>query len=90
MTDSPNLDLVRSIYADRERGDFSSVEWADPEIEYVTVDGPSPGAWTGLVGMVEGFGDVLSAWEELRVGARGMLSRCDRYSSSALLACVSS
>jgi ketosteroid isomerase-like protein len=58
-----NLDLVRSITAAWERGDYSNVEWADPEIEYLVVDGPSPGTWTGLAGMADGWGDFLRAWE---------------------------
>jgi ketosteroid isomerase-like protein len=64
-----NLDLVRSIYADWERGEFTSADWAHPEIEYEHVDGPSPGRWTGLSGMSEGFRDFLSAWEGARVMA---------------------
>jgi len=61
---SANLDLVRSIYGDWERGDFSSVEWADPQIEYVYADGPSPGSWSGLSAMASTFRDWLSAWED--------------------------
>jgi hypothetical protein len=56
-----NLDLVRSIHAAWERGDFSSVEWADPEIEFVFVGGPEPGSWAGLPRIEEGFRDFLSA-----------------------------
>jgi ketosteroid isomerase-like protein len=73
-----NVELVRSIFAawERgeyssifaawERGDYSSIEWADPEIEFVIVEGPTPGTWTGMAGMAEGWSDVLSAWEDPR------------------------
>jgi ketosteroid isomerase-like protein len=64
---SANLDLVRSIYADWERGDFGSVGWADPQIDYVLADGPAPDTWTGLAGMGQAWGDILSVWTELRV-----------------------
>ena len=66
---SANLELVRSISAPWASGDFSSAEWAHPEIEWVIADGPSPGRWTGVAGMVEGWRDFLSAWEEWRVVA---------------------
>ena len=66
---SANLDLVRSIFADWERGDFGSAEWAHSAIEYVWVDGPSPGSRMGLAGMAEGWRGFVSAWGELRVAA---------------------
>jgi ketosteroid isomerase-like protein len=66
---STNLDLVRSIHPAWERGDFSSAEWAHPEIEFVIADGPSPGSWTGLSGMADANRSFLGAWEEFRVEA---------------------
>jgi ketosteroid isomerase-like protein len=64
---SENLDLVRSLYTTWERGDYSSVVWADPEIEYVIADGPTPGTWIGLAEMAEALRSWLSAWENYRV-----------------------
>src|SRR5690242_18617411 len=61
---SENLDLVRSIHAAWERRDYSSAEWAHPEIDFVVADGPTPGSWTGLAGLAEGTRDWLSAWED--------------------------
>jgi ketosteroid isomerase-like protein len=69
VTDPANLDLVRSIYADWERGDFARAQWADPEIEYVIADGPQPGTWKGRTKMAEGFRDFLSGLEEYRLEA---------------------
>ena len=69
MASSPNLDLVRSIFANWERGDYSSAEWADPEIEYVEADGPAPGRWTGRDGMAEAARRQLDAWTEFRFEA---------------------
>ena len=64
-----NVDLVRSICAPWERGDFSAADWADPEIEYVIVDGPSPGRWSGLAGLAEGWRSFLDAFEDFRAEA---------------------
>jgi ketosteroid isomerase-like protein len=62
-----NLDLVRSIYADWERGDFSSVEWAHPQIEWVMIDGPTPGQRTGSRSASREFGQFLGAWKHLYI-----------------------
>ena len=62
-----NLELVRSVYTAWERGDFSSVAWADPEIEFVSADGPTPGTWKGVAEMTGSWREVLSAWDDLRM-----------------------
>jgi SnoaL-like domain len=63
---SANVDLVRSIFDAWQHGDFDSAAWADPGIEFVIADGPSPGSWEGLDGMIEGWRDFLKAWEHWR------------------------
>jgi ketosteroid isomerase-like protein len=69
---SENLDLVRSIYGAWERGDVDSIEWAYPDIEFVIADGPSPGTWTGLAGMKEGWRTFLGTWD-------GFHAKADEY-----------
>jgi ketosteroid isomerase-like protein len=63
---SANLDFVRSIYAAWQRGDWTSVEWADPAIELVLADGPDPGSFTGVDEMAEAWRSRASAWEGVR------------------------
>ena len=61
---STNLELVHSIYAAWGRGDFSSADWADPEIDFVFADGPEPGRWKGLKPMSDRYGDWLRGWKD--------------------------
>jgi hypothetical protein len=44
-----------------ERRDFSSADWAHPEIEFVNADELSPGTWTGLAEIAKGSRSWLGA-----------------------------
>ena len=68
-TCAANLELVRSISAAHERGDFSSAEWAHPEIEFVILGGPEPVTRIGIAQMAESWRGWVSAWEGYRVEA---------------------
>jgi hypothetical protein len=64
---SVNLDLVRSIYSAWERGDYSSAEWAHPEIDFVFADGPTPGTWIGWARAAEAWRRSTPAGKVLRL-----------------------
>ncbi len=66
---SPNLELVRAIRGAWDRGEFTAVDWADPQLEFVIADGPTPGTWTGLAGMATGWREFLGGWEDWRATA---------------------
>jgi ketosteroid isomerase-like protein len=66
---SENLELVRSIYADWERGDFSSTQWADPKFELVIAENLDGDVLTGLDSAARGWREWLSVWEGYRAHA---------------------
>ena len=68
---SANLDLVRSIYVDWERGDFAVVDWAHPDIEYWIVGGPEPGHWSGVRAMTERSREQLREFDDFRIEVDG-------------------
>jgi ketosteroid isomerase-like protein len=61
-----NVELVRALYSNWERGDYSSSEWAHPEIEWAIADGPDPGTWRGVAAMAEGFRSSMGVWKDVR------------------------
>jgi ketosteroid isomerase-like protein len=69
VSDSANLDLVRSLYAAWERGEWTSADWIDPEIEMIVVGGPEPGRWIGLESVRAQTISFLSVWHDYRVEA---------------------
>ncbi len=66
---SSNVEFLRGVYRRWERGDFSSADWADPELELEIVDGPTPGRWRGLPAVAQAWGEAIAPFAELTVAA---------------------
>jgi ketosteroid isomerase-like protein len=67
---SANVAFVQSIIKAWERGDYShAAQWADPNIQFVLADGPTPSNANGLAALGEGLKRFRSAWEEFDTGA---------------------
>jgi hypothetical protein len=64
-----NLVLVRAILAEWERGNFSSVEWAHPRIEFAVIDEPGAQLDRGVAAMAHRWREFLAAWDDYRVEA---------------------
>src|SRR5436190_14002054 len=59
-----NVEIVRSIYRAVERGDYSSSEWADPDIEFVAPHEERP--MRGVEAMQRSWREFLGAWKDFR------------------------
>jgi ketosteroid isomerase-like protein len=64
-----NVEVVRSLYAAWERGDWGSAAWAHPNIEFVICDGPDPRTLHGVDAMAAGWREFLTAWSGYGVEA---------------------
>jgi ketosteroid isomerase-like protein len=64
MMASANVELVKGIYAAWDRGDFTHVDWAHPEIEYEIIGGPLTGSSVGLARMAQRWRSFLGAWTD--------------------------
>ena len=64
-----NVDLVRSIYASWERGDWGANDWADSEIQFVIADGPDPRSMSGREAMAGEWRRFLEAWSDYAITA---------------------
>ncbi|HEY6770891.1 MAG TPA: nuclear transport factor 2 family protein [Solirubrobacterales bacterium] len=61
-----NVDVVKEIFSAWERGDFSSTDWADPEIEF-TIPGPDLEVHRGIESMGRAWADWLGVFDELSI-----------------------
>ena len=69
---STNLDLVRSTYTAFERGDFSSTEWAHPEIKFEGIGGDldEPVRVVGVAEMVASYRGFLRDRDRADLGRK--------------------
>ena len=61
-----NVEVVKGIFEAWGRGDFTSVDWADPEIEF-SIPGPDPSVHRGIESMGRAWAEWLGAFDEFSV-----------------------
>ena len=70
-----NVQIVRSIYAAWEKGDFSNVDWADPDIEFQI---PDQQPVRGVTAMAREWGEWLKAFDDVALSPESFHDRADR------------
>jgi ketosteroid isomerase-like protein len=68
MSDDADLQLLREVYAEWARGNYSRTDVFDPEIEFIA-DYPERGTYHGLEGLRQGWQAWLSAWDDFTTTA---------------------
>jgi len=76
-----NVEVVRTMYERRERGDMDVAEFVHPEIDFVRIGSDLPdvaGEWHGLDGMRRATVEYLNVWEDYRFEVDRMIDLGDR------------
>ena len=56
------MEIVRDLFERWNRGDYTKIEWADPDIEFV-MQTPGGGSWRGIDEMRTAWLDFLKVWQ---------------------------
>jgi ketosteroid isomerase-like protein len=78
---SANVVLVQSLYVAWERGDFSTRDKFDPQVEFVRFGGEGvgqAGQWRGVDEMWAAIVEWLRSWEGVRAEAERIVDLGDR------------
>ncbi len=60
-----NVEIVRALFARWREGDYSTTDWADPDIAFV-INAPGSGTSQGVDAMGESWRSFLRAWDEFQ------------------------
>jgi ketosteroid isomerase-like protein len=72
-----NIQLVKGIFSAWAQGDFSSADWADPQIEF-TMPGPDPHVHRGVESMGRAWADWLGAFEDFSISGEAFHDAGDK------------
>jgi ketosteroid isomerase-like protein len=61
-----NVEVVKEIFSAWERGDFTAIDWADPEIEF-SIPGPDLDVHRGIEAAGRAWAEWLNAFDEFKV-----------------------
>lgn len=73
-----NVEIVRRIYEEWSRGDFSNGEYYADDVEFDMVDWPAPARSRGVAAMAQTWITSLAAWDGFRSTPTDFVDRGDR------------
>ena len=71
-----DVEVVRGLYERWERGDFSSTDRYDPQVQHARIGAETPdleGRWLGVDGLSAAFREYLGSFSSLRIRAERII-----------------